>query len=150
MSNRSSLVLTSSRGFAVPRERLFRAFTDAARLPLWWGPRGFSNTFAVFEPWTGGRWRYTMHGPDGTDYPNDRDFLEVTAPERIVMRNPGPEHGFLMTMTYEETGPETCRLTWVIDFADGPGTEPLRDFILNANEENFDRLEAILARPPEG
>ncbi|HWC28632.1 MAG TPA: SRPBCC domain-containing protein [Dehalococcoidia bacterium] len=32
----------------------------------------------------GGRWRFVMHGPDGTDYDNLITFVEIVAPERLV------------------------------------------------------------------
>ena len=36
-------------------------------------------TFHTFELWPGGRWRFVMHGPDGTDYPNESGFRERIA-----------------------------------------------------------------------
>jgi len=41
--------IVSARTFAAPRERVFEAFRDPARLARWWGPRGFRNTFEVFD-----------------------------------------------------------------------------------------------------
>ena len=41
----------------------------------------------------GGEWRHTMHGPDGTDYPNKGIFIEVVRPERIVYSNSGGKKG---------------------------------------------------------
>lgn len=31
----------------------------------------------------GGVWRFTMHGPDGTDYPNFVTYTEIVVPQRI-------------------------------------------------------------------
>jgi uncharacterized protein YndB with AHSA1/START domain len=41
----------------------------------------------------GGVWRHTMHGPDGTDYPNNSTFLEVIEAERIVYSHNGGRKG---------------------------------------------------------
>lgn len=43
------------REFDAPRERVFEAFTDPARLARWWGPKGFTNTFQEFDLRPGGR-----------------------------------------------------------------------------------------------
>jgi uncharacterized protein YndB with AHSA1/START domain len=51
----------------------------------WWGPEGFVCTTHVMDVRPGGTWRLTMHGPDGTDYPNLITWLEVVAPSRLVM-----------------------------------------------------------------
>ena len=41
----------------------------------------------------GGVWKHTMHGPDGTDYPNKSVFIEVVKPERIVFKHGGSKEG---------------------------------------------------------
>ena len=34
----------------------------------------------------GGKFRYVMRGPDGTDYPSDGEFVEIIKPERTPTR----------------------------------------------------------------
>jgi uncharacterized protein YndB with AHSA1/START domain len=70
-----------------PQELVFEAFTDPAHLSNWYGPHGFSITTYSFELRPGGVWDFTMHGPDGTDYPNWIVFLEIAPPERIAYRH---------------------------------------------------------------
>ena len=77
------------RSIAAPRERVFEAWTDPAQLPRWFGPRGFSTTTHAIDIRVGGEWRYTMHGPDGTDYPNRIVYRELVRPERIVYEHDG-------------------------------------------------------------
>jgi uncharacterized protein YndB with AHSA1/START domain len=67
-----------------PRELVFAAWTDAGNISRWWGPRGFTTTTYEMDVRPGGRWRHTMHGPDGTDYENHVVYREVAPPERIV------------------------------------------------------------------
>jgi uncharacterized protein YndB with AHSA1/START domain len=45
----SELEIVATRLIDAPRERVFAAFADAARLARWWGPKGFTNTFDEFE-----------------------------------------------------------------------------------------------------
>ena len=86
-----------SRVIDAPRDRVFRAIAEPGRLARWWGPDGFTSTFETFELRPGGAWRFVMHGPDGTDYPNESAFLEVE-PERIVLEHLSESHHFLLTM----------------------------------------------------
>src|SRR4051812_27530583 len=81
-----------SRLIDAPQERVFQAFADPARLARWWGPNGFTSTFEVFEFRAGGMWRFVMHGPDGTDYPNESVFVEVAACERVVFEHLSETH----------------------------------------------------------
>lgn len=134
----------STRVFNVSRERLFEAFRDPSQLARWWGPEGFTNTIGEFDLRPGGFWHFTMHGPDGTDYPNTHEFSEVDPPSRIAFVHDAPVHRFRMTMdfTAEDSG---ARLAWRMEFEDPDEAVKLREFILAANEQNFDRLEAVLA-----
>jgi uncharacterized protein YndB with AHSA1/START domain len=141
--------IINTRVFAAPRERLFAMFSDPGELTEWWGPSGFTNTFHEFDFRPGGRWRFTMHGPDLKDYENEKTFIEIVEPQRIVFDHFEPMHGFRMTMDYEPVGDgEYTKLTWQMDFADGAGNEKFRDLITVANEQNFDRLEARLRGKP--
>lgn len=72
-----------------PPQVVFEVFSDVSHLGRWWGPHGFSITTHVFEFSVGGQWQFVMHGPDGTDYPNWIEFLEIVPAERIALRHGG-------------------------------------------------------------
>lgn len=94
-----------SRVIEGPRAVVFGAFTEARHLAAWWGPDGFTTTTHTFEFRVGGVWDYTMHGPDGTDYPNWIEWREIVPPERIVAlhgsRADDPD-AFVSTFTFVE------------------------------------------------
>lgn len=136
--------ILSSRVFAAPRERVYAAFADPRQLALWWGPKGFTNTIREFDPRPGGWWRFTMHGPDGADYPNESRFVAVEPPERVVFVHEGTVHRFEMTLTWTERGAGT-ELSWRMVFDSAEEVARLREFIVAANEQNFDRLASVLA-----
>ena len=54
----------------------------------WWGPVGFSSTIHAFDFQPGGDWRLTLHGPDGTDYPNHNRFARIE-PDRLLVIDHG-------------------------------------------------------------
>ncbi|MFC5455528.1 SRPBCC family protein [Prosthecobacter fluviatilis] len=140
MSQLASEIL-SSRLFPASRERLFAAFSDPSQLAQWWGPKGFTNTFDEFDFRPGGDWKFTMHGPDGTDYANHTRFIEILPAERIVYEHIAPH--FQMTITLAEEGACT-RMTWCMQFPTSEMCERFKPICVPANEENFDRLAAHL------
>src|SRR5688572_24731125 len=82
-----------SRLLDAPRELVWEVLTDSAHAALWFGPEGFSTTTHEFEFRVGGVWRFTMHGPDGTDYFNKQRFQEIVPRERVVyLHTGGLEH----------------------------------------------------------
>jgi uncharacterized protein YndB with AHSA1/START domain len=137
--------IVSARGFRAPRARLFAAFSDAKQLAQWWGPNGFSNTIEALDLRPGGAFRLVMHAPDGKDFHNFSRFLEVVPPERVVFEHLEPVHRFSMTMSFVELGGETL-LIWRMRFAERAEAERVRELVTAANEQNFDRLAAHLAR----
>jgi len=137
--------VVSSRVIDAPRERVFRAFTDPGVLAEWWGPAGFTNEFHEFELRPHGVWRFTMHGPDGSEHRMMKQFIEIVEAERIVLRHIDPTHAFRMTMTFSQAPGDRTELTWRIRFDSMDEFERVANLVRDANEQNFDRLEAVLA-----
>lgn len=125
------------------RERVFQAWTDADALAQWWGPKGFRNTFHAFDARPGGAWKFTMYGPDGTNYANESAFVEVDTPHRIVFDHLKPMHRFRATIVLEEEGDGT-RIIWRMAHPSAEEFARVIAFVPAANEENLDRLEAYL------
>jgi uncharacterized protein YndB with AHSA1/START domain len=139
------MIIVSSRVFDWPREAVFGAFSNPEILKQWWGPDGFSSTFHAFEFRAGGEWRFILHGPDGTDYDNASDFIEIVNPSRITFYHHGPMHAFYMTMDYAEKDGKT-ELTWNLASESGEENPQMRAFFEAAAEQNYDRLEAALRK----
>jgi uncharacterized protein YndB with AHSA1/START domain len=138
--------VVTTRLIDAPRELVFRIYAEPQRLAQCWGPKGFTNTFHEYDFRPGGHWRFIMHGPDGTDYPNHSIFDEIVQPERIVFRHvDDPRHSFRMTVLLEARGAKT-QLTWHQCFDTVEHYEHVRSFVLPANEQNFDRIEAEIAK----
>jgi uncharacterized protein YndB with AHSA1/START domain len=73
---------------AAPAE-VFEVFTTPEHLAQWWGPDGFTTTTESFDLRPGGEWRFTMHGPDGTDYPSLITYDEIIPGELLSYRHAG-------------------------------------------------------------
>ena len=137
--------IVTMRIFPAPREQIFQAFSDPAILAQWWGPKDFTNVFEVFDLKPGGEWHLVMRSPTGTEYPNELKFVEVARPSRVVFEHLGPMHWYEMTMTLDEEAGGT-RLTWRMRFESVEEAQKVRQFVAIANEQNFDRLHACLAK----
>ena len=135
--------LATSRVLRAPRERVFRAFSDPARLARWWGPNGFTNAFHEFDLRPGGRWRFDMHGPDGARYPNESVFVEIAPPERVVIRHVSAPHFELRIALEEREGATT--VSWRQRFDTADECRRVARVAVQANEENLDRLAAEVA-----
>jgi uncharacterized protein YndB with AHSA1/START domain len=135
--------IVTTRVFRATRMTVFAAWTDPEQLKLWWGPRGFSNTFHVCEMEPGGLWSYTMHGPDGKNYPNEAKFVEIVSPERIVIDHTSPPR-FRLTALFEELGNNT-KLTFRQLFETPVVRNGIEKFAVQGNEDNMDRLAKFLA-----
>ena len=103
-----------SRWFNAPRPLVFNAWTDPAMLVSWFGCAAFTTISATADAREGGEWRVLMRSPEGEDFPAYGRYIEVVAPERIVMThqwekqvagvNP-PHHATRVTVEFfEENG----------------------------------------------
>jgi uncharacterized protein YndB with AHSA1/START domain len=136
--------IVSTRLIDAPRELIWRAWTEPAQLTHWWGPKGFTSTFQEFDPRPGGLWRFVLHGPDGKDYKNEIVFRELVKPERIVFEHLSAPK-FQVTATFAEEAGET-RITFRMLFETAAECDKVKTYAVEANEQNFDRLKAQLAR----
>ncbi|TGK08973.1 polyketide cyclase [Leptospira fletcheri] len=130
----------TSREIQASVEQIFAAMSDPKRLSQWWGPKGFTNTFEICEFQNGGRWVFTMHGPDGTDYANENVFVEIEPERKVVIRHVGePKYQLTITLTPSSTG---TFLSWSQKFENPEVASRLEPIVVPANEQNLDRLVA--------
>lgn len=140
----SSIEIRTRRIFDAPRERLFEMFSDPRRLERWWGPKGFTNRFSTFEFRSGGSWVFVMIGPNGHEYPNESRFVEIQTPERIVLEHTVTPF-YRNEMTFTDLGGR-AELAWHAVFQVETPNEKFKEYLIEKNEENFDRLAAELER----
>ncbi len=141
----SNREIFSSRVLHATREEVFATFSNPQRLAQWWGPKGFTNGFSTFEFRPGGKWIFVMRGPDGAEYPNESEFMEITPPSRIVFEHARTMHWFKMTIDLVALPDGKTEINWRMEFETAEEVTRLRTFISEANQQNFDRLEAHLA-----
>ena len=137
------MVFRSHRVLPHTPEQVFTAFATPELLARWWGPDGFTNTFEVFEFRAGGRWKYVMHGPKNAQFQNESVFLEVDAPSTVVIKHVCKPY-YVLRVTLEAC-PGGTAIDWAQEFEDPAVAERIRHIVEPANEQNLNRLEAVLA-----
>lgn len=138
----------TTRVFSAPADAIFAAFETPSRLAKWWGPDGFHNTFEVFEFTPGGRWRFTMHGPDGSSYPNESMFVSITPAREIVIKHLSQPH-FQLTIDFAPMASGTL-VTWEQVFEDDAVAASIRHIVEPANEQNLNRWQAEVGSAEPG
>ena len=141
-----------SRVFTAPRADVWSAWSDPWKVGQWWGPKDFTTTMTEMDQRPGGMWRLVMHGPDGTNYPCEMQFLELIPKERVVYRTRGGKAGapveqFDTTMTFEDHSDGT-RLTIRMTFSTAQQRDHnIRTYgAVEGGEQMFDRLETMLRK----
>jgi uncharacterized protein YndB with AHSA1/START domain len=140
-----------SRVFDAPREMVWNAWTDPKQVALWWGPKGFSTTIEVMDVRPGGVWKHVMHGPDGTDYPNESVFLDVLRFERIVYtltggRRGGPVVHMEKLVTFEDVAGGTLVTMRLVFPSAEARDQNVRDYgSIEGGEQTLERLAGYLA-----
>ena len=137
--------IITKRNFDVPVELLHKAFSQPGHIKNWWGPDGFKNTFYEFDFRDGGKWKFTMYGPDGKGYENESEFEMVKENELIMLHHISkPE--YKAAFNFLSAGSNSSSLVWEMVFTEEKAYEALKDIVTEKNEENLNRLETELEK----
>lgn len=131
------------RVFDAPVKYVWDAWTDPNQTAQWWGPRGFSITTKSKDLKPNGQWIYTMHGPDGVDYPNVTTYFVVEPLKRLEYDHGANENQkalFRVNVLFsEKDGKTTMNMT--MTFESPERAKELSQFIKAANgNSTWDRL----------
>ena len=112
-----------SRTFDAPRELVWKAFTEPARMKEWWGPKGCTVIASKMDLRPGGTYHYGMRMPDGKEMWGKFVYREIVAPERLVFVNSfSDENGGLTRHPMSPTWPLEMLSTFRFTEADGRTT----------------------------
>jgi len=134
-------------------QAVWNAWTDPKQVAQWWGPRGFTLTTHSKDLRSGGNWIYTMHGPDGVDYPNKTHYLEVEKYSKLVYDHGGNDEKaplFRVTVLFSESKGKT-KMDMSMSLPTPEAAEETRKFIKKAGgDSTWDRLAEYLEKESSG
>jgi uncharacterized protein YndB with AHSA1/START domain len=129
------------------------AWNDPKQAAKWWGPRGFTITHFSKDLRPGGTWVYTMHGPDGVDYPNITFYHEVEMYSRLVYDHGASETTpplFRVTVNFSEKNKKTT-IDMTMAFESPEKAKEIGKFIKQAGgNATWDRLAEYLEHETSG
>jgi uncharacterized protein YndB with AHSA1/START domain len=151
--------------FNAPRERVWKAWTDAKSLGKWWGPKGFNIVSVKLDLRPGGTFHYCLRSPEGQVMCGRFIYREIVPQARLVFvvsfsdaegglaRHPmSPDWPLTMlsTVTFADTGTGKTTITvkWVAyeaTEAERKTFEAGKDSMKAGWTGTFDRLDDYLA-----
>jgi uncharacterized protein YndB with AHSA1/START domain len=154
MASRSkSSDIRLTRVYDAPAQAVWDAWTIPEQVEKWWGPRGFTLTTHSKDLRVGGSWRYTMHGPDGVDYPNVTKYFVVEPCQKLVYDHGGTDDTpplFRVTVTFTEANGKTT-MEMIMSLASPEIAAETAKFIKKAGgNATWDRLAEHLDRTATG
>lgn len=153
MKRNKSNELYLTRIYEAPVKTVWEAWTDPKQVAQWWGPRGFTLTTHSKDLRVGGNWNYTMHGPDGTDYPNITTYYEVETYSKLVYDH-GASHDrpplFRVTVVFTDLKGKT-KMEMTMALATPEAAQEIKKFIKQAGgDSTWDRLAEYLGKTTAG
>jgi uncharacterized protein YndB with AHSA1/START domain len=147
-----------SRAFAAPRETVFEAWSTADHIKRWFCPDGYSGPEAKVEMRVGGAFEVCMRSPEGVDHWTRGTFVEVVAPERLVIDHHvidpcggGPLFSAVTRVSFSAAAGGT--LMEVVQTYSAVGAAQADEMLKGAPEgwrQTLDKLEAEVARMAGG
>jgi len=143
--------LVFERTFDATIEQVWKAFTDPALVPRWWGPHGTTTRVVEMDVRPGGQWRYVSSAPDREDVSFYGEYLALEPLTRIEwtfmfdVEGIGPQGG-PETHSFEDVGGGRTRVTSVGHIGSPEAVEgALASGMIKGAIETWDRLAALLA-----
>lgn len=140
------LELILNRTFNAPRERIFRAWTEAAELDRWFSPFLDSKVKSSVDLRVGGAYRIEIQRPGNPAFTANGVYREIRRPDRLVFTwnaqgGPEPVEGTVVTVEFFEDGEKT-HVTLTHQRFQSPATRERHE---HGWKGCFDHLELVLA-----
>jgi uncharacterized protein YndB with AHSA1/START domain len=129
----ANLKLHITRIFDAPLADVWRAWTEAELLDLWWAPKPYRAETKSMEFREGGKWIYCMVGPDGRRMWCAVEFQSIYAPNSFTAKD---------YFTDENGNPtdQFPQMHWKNEFHDERGTTRVEVEITFASEADLNTI----------
>ncbi len=143
-----------TRTFDAPRDRVWKAWTEADRLEEWWGPKGCSLRVIKLDLRPGGIFHYAMEFQPGQAMYGRFIYREIVPPERLVfVTSFSDENGGITRAPFpqlRDTFPLEILNRVTLTEAGGRTTLTLRGGPINATDAEAQTYSGMFASMQQG
>lgn len=86
-----------------------------------------------------------MHAPVKGNFTNECEFIKIEKPNLIAWKRHSKPL-FQVVTTFEEINTDSTKIFFKMLFNSAAECNKLKPFVVDKNEENFDKLEVVLAK----
>lgn len=138
--------LTLKRSFHAPVDLVWEAWTQPEHIAHWWGPKGMKINVVDHEFKVGGKWRYVMAMPDGSEFISEGIYSKIVQLKKIVTSanfRPMTE-GVEIRALFEADGDKTNFIFSVVHPTEEYRNQQEKMGFYNGWGSVFERLESYL------
>lgn len=84
MSDLNSRTLTIEKTFNAPLKVVWEAWIQPDQIVKWWAPSGMNVKVVEHDFKVGGKWKYAMPMPDGSEFISEGTYKEIIEQEKII------------------------------------------------------------------
>ena len=77
MSDLANRTLTIEKTLNAPVQVVWNAWTQAEQIIKWWAPNGMDAKVIEHDFKVGGKWKYSMQMPDGSEFLSEGTYKEI-------------------------------------------------------------------------
>ena len=146
-SDAKNRTLTLKRTFNVPVKLVWEAWTKPEHIAQWWGPKGMKTNIVEHNFKVGGKWKYVMAMPDGSEFIGEGVYAVIVVLQKIFSSaNFIPmTQGVEIQALFEEDGDKTNFIFNVVHPTEEYCKQQEKMGFYNGWGSTFDRLDSFVS-----
>jgi uncharacterized protein YndB with AHSA1/START domain len=147
MNDAKNRTLTLQRTFDAPVKLVWKAWTQPEHIINWWAPKGMKIEVVEHDFSVGGKWKYVIPMPDGSEFISEGEYWEIVEFKKIITTanfKPMTE-GVEIQVLFEENGDKTNFTFNVVHQTEEYCKQQEKMGFYNGWGTAFDRLETFVS-----
>ncbi|MBZ0099021.1 MAG: SRPBCC domain-containing protein [Taibaiella sp.] len=148
MNNAANRTLSIRKVLNAPVQLVWDVWTEPGHIMQWWAPKGMDIKVVEHDFKVGGKWKYSMPMPDGSEFISEGTYLVIEPLKKIVSTadfRPMTEDVELH-VTFEEDGDKTIFNFSVVHATKEYKMQQEKMGFYNGWGSTFERMEALVMR----
>lgn len=151
----SGRVLRATRVFEAPLENVWRAWTEAELLDLWWAPKPWKSETKEMDFSEGGYRLYAMVGPEGEKHWGKTEYMTIVPQEQFTGQDVfcdenGTVNPEMPVASFENNFSQDGNQTTVVMLTTYPSEEQIEAVVRMGMKEGlamaFENLDSVLSK----